>query len=587
MRGARPPVQESRLEVTRQRSRPVFASRLAIARVGTAVFLGLVAFASPALAQSAAEKVDRLFAKWDARDSPGCSLGVSRDGVTVYEHGYGMANLDLGAPLTPDSVLDAASVSKQFTAMSILLLAQRGQVSLDADVGQYIPGWGDHGQRITLRHLLTHTSGLHDAFFLQALAPQRPEPVQEQIVQILCHARSLESVPGVRFEYHNGGYTLLADIVARVTGQTFPAFSEANIFKPLGMTQTHFHDDATRIVPNRATGYSRTWNGFGVATRTYTDTLVGNAGLFTTVGDLLRWERNLENGPVGDRALVTEMQTPAIETGWSDTSGYGWGLEIAWHRGLRTIGHSGSDEGRRSYIVRYPDRRLAIALLCNLDDIDPQPLSRSIAEVFLADTFPEPAVETKVAAASQPFVLSPQELQNKVGLYRNLSDDSVGRIFLRDGKLMASEDANDSGGYELVPVGANRFVVVGTSAVAEFVAPGAGTSLQLHVTGAGTKPIVSQLIANPFVPSSAQLRAYEGTYTSADVLGTYTIVARGSGLAVQVTTRNDLPLQPLFPDAFGGSILGIVKFSRDAQGAVVAFTATGRGVRGLRFDRSR
>jgi CubicO group peptidase (beta-lactamase class C family) len=551
------------------------------------VFLGVVLCAGPARAESATEKVDRLFATWDTRDSPGCSLGVSREGTTIYERGYGMANLDLGVALTPASVFDAASVSKQFTAMSILLLAQRGQVSLDAEVGQYIPGWGDHGHRITVRHLLTHTSGLYDAFLLQGLAPQRPEPVQEQIVQLLSRALRLEFAPGSRFEYHNGGYTVLADIVARVSGQTFPAFAEANIFKPLGMTHTHFHDDATRIVPNRATGYSRAPNGFGVATRTYTDTLVGNAGLFTTVGDLLRWEQNLESGPVGDRALVAEMQKPAIPTGWSETSEYGWGVEIARHRGLRTIGHSGGDEGRRSYVVRYPDRRLAIALLCNLTDIDPQPLSRSIAEVFLADTFPEPAAETRLAAAPQPAALSPQELQSKVGLYRNLAEESVGRIFLRDGKLMASEDANDGGGFELAPLGANRFVVVGTSALAEFVEPAAGTPQELHVSGVGTKPIVSQLIANPFAPSTAQLRAYEGSYTSADVHGTYTVVARGSGLAVQIPTRNDLPLQPLFTDAFGGSIFGIVKFSRDAQGGVVAFTATGRGVRGLRFDRLR
>jgi CubicO group peptidase (beta-lactamase class C family) len=531
--------------------------------------------------------VDRLFAKWDTRDSPGCSLGVSRDGATVYEHGYGMANLDLGVALTPASVFDAASVSKQFTAMSILLLAQHRQVLLDGEVGQYIPDWGDHGQRITVRHLLTHTSGLHDAFLLQGLAPQRPEPIQEQIGQILSRARGLESVPGSRFEYNNGGYTVLADIVARVGGQTFAAFAEANIFKPLGMMHTHFHDDAARIVPNRATGYSRTPNGFGVATRTYTDTLVGNAGLFTTVGDMLRWEQNLEGGPVGDRALRAEMQKRAIETGWSETSGYGWGVEIARHRGLRTIGHSGGDEGRRAYVVRYPDRGLAIALLCNLDDIDPQPLTRSIAEVFLADAFPEPAVETNVAAAPEPVALSPQELQSKVGLYRNLSEESVGRVFLRDGKLMASEDATNSGGFELAPVGANRFVVVGTSAAAEFVAPTAGRPQELRVTGVGRKPIVSQLITTQFAPSNAQLRAYEGTYTSADVHGTYTVVASGSGLAVQIPTRNDLPLQPLFPDAFGGSIFGIAKFSRDAQGAVVAFTATGRGVRGLRFDRVR
>ena len=171
----------------------------------------------------------------------------------------------------------------------------------------------------------------------------------------------------------------------RVSGQPLSAFAESNIFKPLGMTHTHFHDDVARTVPNRATGYSRAPNGFRVAVRTYTDNVVGNAGVFTTVGDLLRWEQNLADVRVGDPALIAEMQTVAIKTNWSETSGYGFGVEIARHRGLRTIGHGGGDAGRRTYIVRYPDQGLAIAVLCNLDDIDPAALSRSISELYLGD----------------------------------------------------------------------------------------------------------------------------------------------------------------------------------------------------------
>jgi CubicO group peptidase (beta-lactamase class C family) len=511
---------------------------------------------------------------------------MSRRGTIVYEHGYGMANLDLGVAITPASVFDAASVAKQVTAMSVLLLAQRRQVALDDEVGKYLPDWGDHGHRITIRHLLTHTSGLRDAFLLQGLAPESPEPLNRQIVTILARARGLNFVPGSQFEYNNGAYTLLAGVVERVSGQALSAFADANLFKPLGMTHTHFHDDATRIVPNRATGYSRAANGFRVVVRTYTDVVVGNAGLFTTVGDLLRWEQNLADVRVGDPALVAEMQTPVIATGWSDTSGYGFGVEIARYRGLKTIGHSGGDEGRRAYVVRYPDRGLALAVLCNLDDIDPGALARSIADVFLADTFPEPAVDSTAAAAPRPVSLSPQDLQSKVGLYRNPSDESVGRIFLRDGKLMGSDNASDSGGFELTPIGGNRFVILGTSFVAEFRPRTPDNPQEIHVTGAGTKPIVSQLITTPFNPSTAQLRAFEGTYTSEEVHGTYTVVARDSGLVIQIPTRSEISLQPLFSDAFGGNIVGVVKFSRNARGVVIAFTAYAPGVRGLRFARA-
>ena len=182
-----------------------------------------------------------------------------------------------------------------------------------------VPNWGDRRHTITIRHLLTHTSGLREAFLLQGFAPELPQHINQQIVNILTRARGFEFVPGSRFEYNNGGYTLLAAIVERVSGQTLAVFAEANIFKPLGMMHTHFHDDATRIVPNRATGYSRAANGFRVAVRTYTDRVLGNAGVFTTVGDLLRWEQNFADVRVGDPALITEMQTPAIAS-----VGHGW-----------------------------------------------------------------------------------------------------------------------------------------------------------------------------------------------------------------------------------------------------------------------
>jgi CubicO group peptidase (beta-lactamase class C family) len=309
----------------------------------TALMLALVGCSSRSISKSVTDEVDELFAKWNTPGSPGCGVGISRNGTVIYERGYGMANLDHGVAITPATVFDAASISKQFTAMSILLLAGRRHLSLDDDVAKYIPNWGERAHRITIRHLLTHTSGLRDGFLLQGLAPGHAEGMNQQIVNILARARGFNFVPGAEFEYNNSAYTLLAGIVERVSRQSLRAFAESNIFEPLGMTHTHFHDDVGRIVPNRATGYSRAPNGFRVAVRTYTDNVVGNAGLFTTVGDLLRWKQNLADVRVGDPALIAEMQTPAIKTNWSDTSGYGFrrrdrpapGLAHDWTRRRR------------------------------------------------------------------------------------------------------------------------------------------------------------------------------------------------------------------------------------------------------------
>jgi len=304
-----------------------------------------------------AASIDALFARWNTPDSPGCSLGVSQDGVTVYQHGYGMANLDLRVPITPDSVFHVASVSKQFTAMSILLLAGQRRISLDDEARKYVTELPDYGSPLTIRHLLTHTSGLRDAFLLMGLGTPREDNADpnDAIVQALARQQKLNFVPGTDFRYNNGGYTLLGVIVRRITGQSLGAFADANIFKPLGMVHTHFHDDPTMIVPNRASAYHRVGETFHRAVRGDPGGVVGNAGLFTTSGDLLRWEQNFAAPRIGDEALISAMQTPAVLTTGEKTP-YGFGLFIGEHHGLKTIEHGGGDAGVGAYVLRYPER---------------------------------------------------------------------------------------------------------------------------------------------------------------------------------------------------------------------------------------
>jgi CubicO group peptidase (beta-lactamase class C family) len=542
--------------------------------------------ANPASAESVTARVDKLFAEWNRSDSPGCSLGVSQNGVPVYQHGYGMANLESGAPITPASVFHVASVSKQFAAMSILLLAQRGQLSLDDEVQKYVPGWADHGKPVTIRHLLSHTSGLRDGFTLHELNAARDEVFDNDVmVKILARTRGLNFAPGAEFQYNNSAYALLAGIVKRVSGQSLRTFAEANIFKPLSMTHTHFHDDPTMIVPNRASGYHHDAAGMHVAVHPYLNRIVGNTGLFTTARDLLLWEQNFADARVGDKALVAAMQTPVIPTGWWDGSSYGYGLEIAEYRGLRTVGHGGGDPGYAAYVVRYPEQRFAVALLCNLDNIGfgVGKLTQDVADLYLSDVFTKPPASS--APATPPKVtLSAEQLARKAGLYRNPSTDTVGRIYIRDGKLMASADANEGEGVELAPVSENRFVIVGTTVAVEFIPAAPGRPQEIHETGSGPKLIVSQKV-DAFTPSIAELRAFAGEYASVEVEGIYGLMLSDSALALQIPGRNDIVLQPIFKDAFAGGVVGVVKFSRDARGAVTGFTATSTDVRGLRFDR--
>lgn len=526
-------------------------------------------------------RMDEVFAEWNKTNAPGCGVAVSRNGALIYERGFGMANLELGVPIMPASIFPAASISKQFTAMSILLLAHRGQLSLDDPVWKFIPDWADREHRITIRHLLTHTSGLREAFTLIGVGSPREDGVNvnDAIARVLARQRGLNFIPGTEFQYNNGGYNLLGTIVKRISGQSLPEFAQANIFKPLGMTYTHFHDDRAVLVPNRVSGYSRGKDGFRLARPE--GGVVGNAGLFTTASDLMKWEQNFAEARVGTPALLAEMQKPAVATEWGDGSFYGFGLLTGEHRGLRTIGHGGGDPGIATYVVHYPDQEFAVAVLGNMDEIPSMTLTRSVADIFLADVFPKTsATNPPTAPASVPLTLG--QLAELAGLYRDPATEALGRFFVREGKLMASPDSGDETGVELVSVATNRFVLPGSQVTVEFIPASNGRAQEARVTGVGSKPRISQKLT-PITVSDRELRALAGEYVSSEIETTCVMAVHDSHLVAKISGRADSILSPVFKDGFSG--LGIVTFSRNARGAITGFTFNRPDVRGLRFDR--
>lgn len=526
-------------------------------------------------------RMDEVFAEWNKTNAPGCGVAVSRNGVLVYERGFGMANLDLGAPITPASIFPAASISKQFTAMSILLLAQRGQLSLDDPVWKFIPDWAGREHRITIRHLLTHTSGLREAFTLIGVASPREDGVNmnDAIARVLARQRGLNFIPGTEFQYNNGGYNLLGTIVKRVSGQSLREFAQANIFKPLGMTRTHFHDEPAMLVPNRVTGYSRGKGGFRLARPE--GGIVGNAGLFTTASDLMKWEQNFADARVGTPALLAEMQKPVVTTEWGDGSFYGFGLLIGEHRGLLTVGHGGGDPGISTYVLRYPDQGFAVTVLGNMDEIPATALTKSVAVVFLGDVF-RGTPTTNSSAATANVTLTAGQMAELAGLYRDPKTETLGRFFVRDGKLLASPDSGDETGVELLPVATNRFVLPGTQVAVEFVPSSNGRAQEARVTGVGSKPRISQKLT-PITVSNRELRALAGDYFSSEIETTCVMAIHDTHLVAKIPGRADSILSPVFKDGFSG--LGIVKFTRNARGVVTGFTFNRADVREVRFDR--
>ncbi|MBK7598693.1 MAG: serine hydrolase [Acidobacteria bacterium] len=260
-----------------------------------------------------ANRIDEVFRQYDKPGSPGCSLAVVRDGKVVYKHGYGYANLEYDIPISPSTVFHVASVSKQFTAFAITLLASEGRLKLDDDIRKYLPEVPDFGKTITIKHLIYHTSGLRDQWELLAMAGWRLDDVitKEHILKIIRNEKELNFEPGAEHLYCNSGYTLLAVIVERVSGQSFRQFTNDRIFKPLGMANTHFHDDHEMIVKNRAYSYQpEKAGGFKLSALNYAN--AGATSLFTTAEDMTRWALNFEDMKLGGKAVIDQMHEQGI-----------------------------------------------------------------------------------------------------------------------------------------------------------------------------------------------------------------------------------------------------------------------------------
>ena len=364
-----------------------------------------------------ARAVDQLFAQWTGSGSPGASIAVIQNGKIIYSQGYGAANLEYSVPNTPATVFHLGSVSKQFTAFAIHLLAQDGKLSLDDDVREYLPKLHDFGKVITIRQLLHHTSGLRDQWNLLALAGWRPEDVitDDDVARLLFQQTELNFAPGDQFLYSNSGYTLLAMVVKQVSGKTLPAFAKERIFDPLGMSHTNFQDNYGVVIKDRAYSYERRLDGkYQYVALTYST--VGPSSLFSTVGDLARWDENFYTGEVGGPALLAQMQEKGKFNNGKEIE-YASGLVIGKYRGLRTAEHAGDDAAYRADILRFPDRHFSVVVLANAgDDLSPTALSFKIADIYLKDRL-QPTPDKPSLGDKPEVTIDPKVLDAYVGDY--------------------------------------------------------------------------------------------------------------------------------------------------------------------------
>ncbi len=385
--------------------RPAVAITLAILTVG-------IVSAQQRSSQVEEAKVDAVFARWTA-ETPGCAVGVSKDGKPIVQKAYGMADLEHDVPNRADTIFEAGSVSKQFTAAAVLLLAQDGKLSLDDSVRKHVPELPDYGAPLSIRHMLQHTSGLRDWGEVAAIAgwPRTSRVhTHEHVLDILSRQKALNFPSGTQYSYSNSGYNLAAIIVSRVSGKSFAEFSRERIFAPLGLTRTSWRDDHTRIVKGRAIAYAASDGSFRIDMPF--ENVHGNGGLLTTVGDLLKWNENFVTPKVGDGEFLKIQQQPGhFNDGKPHT--YAMGLVVNEHRGVAQVAHSGSTAGYRAHLTRFPAERLSVAVLCNVSSGAATQYAMTISEMYLEGKL-QPAT-TKPAAtrqASAPAASTPESVQD-------------------------------------------------------------------------------------------------------------------------------------------------------------------------------
>lgn len=532
-------------------------------------FALLLLVSSVAHAQPA--KIDAVMKQWTGTKTPGCAVAVTQQGKVTFSKGYGMADLERGVPITAATVFDIGSVSKQFTAATIHLLAAEGKLRLDDDIRKHLPELPALSkQPVTIRHLLNHTGGLRDYIALLILSGRRPTDVADskETLAILARQKGNDFEPGAKWQYSNTGYFLLAQIAERAGKQPMADAVRDRIFKPLGMTSSQVLDDHTRIVPNRAIGYAPTDKGWQLDMSRWEQT--GDGAVQTTVGDLARWDANFHDKKLGGAALIDAMELRGkLATG--KELDYATGLFHGTYRGQPTIGHSGAWAGYRANLVRFPKLRSSVIVLCSSASANPNELSHQIADAMFDKQLgpsDKPAAKPEPAKAVE---LTTAELDAWVGAYREPMSGSVAAI-KRDGKALVVE-AGDT--IPLIATSKSVFRLGPTPFTLEFTGVKPKRVVVLKGQGEDQKFVET----TTYTPNAKELAALAGRYWSDELQALWTIRIENNAAVISNLDGAKLEFtSPTEASAPGADVA--ISF-----GKTRGFTMSSGMLRALRFDR--
>jgi CubicO group peptidase (beta-lactamase class C family) len=528
------------------------------------------------------EAVDNLFEKWDNPDSPGGAIGIIQNGEMLYSKGYGAANLEYNVPNTSQTAFSIASTSKQFTAACIVLLSQQGKLDLNQSLYSIYPDFPEYAKTISIKNLLHHTSGLRDYPQLAYLSGLRPNDYynDDDIIKWVISQKELNFPAGEEYLYCNSGYWLLGQIVQKVSGLSLAEFAQQEMFEPLGMSNTHFHDDSARIINNRATGYGLNRSGAYVNFIS-TQENVGAGGMYTTVEDIKKWDDEFYNQNIFTDSFWKLMTTQGVLNN-GEMLEYASGLEIKEYNGLKTIDHGGRLPGYWSDIIRFPEQKFTVVVFTNRSDAVATPLGYQIADIFLKDKFIVKVKKTEPKRDVKFITLSNKTLEKYIASYWNEEEKESRKVFLKNDTLMFQRGPRNIN--PLVPIAKNEFKVLGTPPFFEvyvtFEKIEKNYQFKITVNGDKGAPYIGYA---PVVYSTKDLQSFLGKYYSKEVDAYYEFKMEGDNIRLYINGRETVQLRHVRDELFTSPMCDF-QFKK-TNDKIDEFTVETPRVKGLRFMR--
>lgn len=526
--------------------------------------------------------IDELFAEWSLPNTPGASLGIIKDGVLIYAKGYGLANMEYDIPNASNSVFRIGSTSKQFTAACIVLLAEQGKLNLDNSLNQYFPDFPEYAKRITVKHLLNHTSGIRDYLMIASLKGYSEDTYYEDndIMQWLVRQTDLNFQPGEEFLYSNSGYWLLGQIVKEVSAMNMAEFADKEIFKPIGMTSTHFHNDHTQIVKNRASGYLPNGDQSYQISMT-TLGMIGDGGIFTTINDIKKWDDAYYNSEVLSKsfwAMMTEQGT--LNNG--EKIDYASGLFIGEYKGLKTISHGGAFVGFRAEMIRFPEQHLSIAVFANRGDANPTNKAYEVADILLKGQFKEiQKSDTKADDTPEPSKPKVEfSLEQMAGSYE-IQPGVIVKMTVENDKLNALQEWNDAT-YSIIKSTGNTFEIPGQEGLSFTFSNLKNDKTQtLIVNQNGSETVCKRKEESEAV--NVNLDDYSGAFYSEELDVTYYLSKENEALMMKIGSNDPVKLNITTSDQFVSG-LGQITFERKSN-VITGFSLDAGRVKNLKFKK--